>query len=379
MRELRLVAISDDGTYLVLRANGDETPMSLPLDERLHAAIRGDRARLGQLEIQMDSQLRPRDIQARVRSGESVQSVAAAAGVPLDKVLRFAGPVLAEREHIADRAQQAIIRRAGNDTPNRPLRESVAEWVSSYDVDPETIGWDAWRRDDGKWVVCARWQVQQVDREATFTFDPTGRSVVPDNEEARAVAGERVPEPAAPAAEPPAVPGPARLSVVADAGDNLDEPSGEPDERSQPVEAEPVVTAEADDYDDEYEESDDQPTVPVPLAGPRPPRPADPRRLRNERRRQGSRPSEERTDPWARDEPSSDRLRLADIASKIEVEGDEPASDDRVAASVPAAGGDVAPEPEYHRPRPKRSSARSKRPSVPSWDEIMFGRRDRNE
>lgn len=376
MRELRLVAVSDDGTYLILRANGDETPMSLPLDERLHAAIRGDRARLGQLEIQMDSQLRPRDIQARVRSGESVQSVAAAAGVPLDKVLRFAGPVLAEREHIADRAQQAVIRRVGSDTPNRPLRESVAEWVSTYDVDPETISWDAWRRDDGKWVVCARWQVQQVDREATFTFDPTGRSVVPDNDEGRAVAGERRPEPEVPAEEPPSVvPGPARLSVVANAADDLDE--DEADESESAAETHSVIEADADD---EYDRTDDQPTVPVPLGGSRPPRPADPRRLRNERRRPSARSGEERTDPWAREEPSSDRLRLTDIASKIEVEGDdEPATDERVAASVPAAGGDVAPEPEYHRPRPKRSSARSKRPSVPSWDEIMFGRRDRDE
>ena len=97
MRELRLVAVSDDGTRLILRPEGDDAPMALPVDERLHAAMRGDRARLGQLEIQMDSQVRPRDIQARIRSGESVESVAAAAAVPLDRVLRYAGPVLAER------------------------------------------------------------------------------------------------------------------------------------------------------------------------------------------------------------------------------------------------------------------------------------------
>ena len=84
MRELRLVAVSDDGTRLILRPEGDDAPMALPVDERLHAAMRGDRARLGQLEIQMDSQVRPRDIQARIRSGESVESVAAAAAVPLD-------------------------------------------------------------------------------------------------------------------------------------------------------------------------------------------------------------------------------------------------------------------------------------------------------
>lgn len=369
MRELRLVAISDDGTHLVLRDDADETPMSLPLDERLHAALRGDRARLGQLEIQMDSQLRPRDIQARVRSGESVQSVAAAAGVPLDRVMRFAGPVLAEREHISERAQQAVIRRTGHETPHRPLRETVAEWVGSFDVDPETITWDAWRRDDGRWVVCARWHLREESREAQFTFDPTGRSVVPDNDDARAIAGDR---PAAPAPPPPA-PGPARLSVVATSDDEVE------DEPPPRVPDEPEFAEYVDD-------PDDQPTVPVPVAEQRPPRPADARRMRGDRRRQPApppapAPDSERTDPWAREEPSSDRLRLADIASKIEIEGDDSsASDERVAASLPAAGGDVAAATasDYHRPRPKRA-ARSKRPSVPSWDEIMFGRRDRSE
>ncbi|HEX5997641.1 MAG TPA: septation protein SepH [Jiangellales bacterium] len=355
MRTLRLVALSDDGTHLILRSDGDETPMSLPLDERLHAAIRGDRARLGQLEIQMDSQLRPRDIQARVRSGESVQSVAAAAGVPLDKVMRFAGPVLAEREHIAGRAQQAIIRRINSDAQNRPLQETVAEWVSSFDVDPETVTWDAWRRDDGRWIVSARWQHQHADREACFTFDPTGRSVVPDNDEARSIAGERTDADDEPAQEVPVRPGPARLSVVSD-----------PDDEAIMVGGPGVVQLDEG-------EADSEPTVPVPIAGQR--APYDVRRMRSERPPSSR---EERPDPWSRDreEPTSDRLRLSDIATHIEVE-EITAPHEPVTAR--AAGDDVAPaQPdEAARPRPKRS--RSKRPSVPSWDEIMFGRRDKSE
>ena len=355
MRKLRLVALSDDGTHLILRGDGDEAPMSLPLDERLHAAIRGDRARLGQLEIQMDSQLRPRDIQARVRAGESVQSVAAAAGVPLDKVLRFAGPVLAEREHIAGRAQQAIIRRVNSDAQNRPLQETVAEWVSSFEVDPETVAWDAWRRDDGRWIVSARWQAQHADREACFTFDPTGRSVVPDNDEARSVAGERTPANVEPAQEVPVRSGPARLSVVSDPDD-------------EPIIVDGPGVVELDDA-----EADSEPTVPVPITAQR--AQYDARRLRPE---QLPSSRDERPDPWSRDreEPTSDRLRLSDIASRIEV---EEVTGPQEPVTAQAASGDVAPvQPEEAaRQRPKRS--RSKRPSVPSWDEIMFGRRDKSE
>jgi len=371
MREVRLVAMSDDGTRLILRATDDDTPMSLPLDERLYAALRGDRARLGQLEIQMDSQLRPRDIQARVRGGESVESLAAAASVPLDRVMRFAGPVLAERQHIADRAQQAVIRRAAGDPPNRPLSERVAEWVSSFDVDPESIEWDAWRRDDGRWIVSAAWEVSSEARQALFTFDPTGRSVAPDNDEARAVAGERpAAPPQAPAPEPPAPAGPARLSVVAppdDEGADVPPPAIAGDGSA------PAAETVAETADDE----DNQPTVPVPLSAQRPTRSPDGRRLRGEPAH-GAVASDSQSDPWAarEEEASSDRLRLSDIASRIEEEGGplEPqTAGEPVAARARAASGEGP-----SRPQPKRYS-RSKRPSVPSWDEIMFGRRDRSD
>ena len=59
----------------------------------------------------MDSTLRPRDIQARIRSGETPEAVAQVAGTSVDKVMPYAAPVLAERAHVAQRAQRASIRR----------------------------------------------------------------------------------------------------------------------------------------------------------------------------------------------------------------------------------------------------------------------------
>jgi hypothetical protein len=346
MRELLLVAMSENGTHLVLRAEGDDSPFALPIDERLHAAMRGDRARLGQLEIQMDSQLRPRDIQARVRAGESVESVADAAAVPLDKVLRYAGPVLAEREHIAGRARGATIRRAGGDGPATELDAAVSRWVGQAKIDPDDVVWDAWRRDDGRWQVEASWQDGSDVISARFVFDPAGRSVAPDDEQARAISGEFRREPNLPA-------GPARLSVVG--GSVTDLP---PDHDPVPVVAD---QAPADDVGsgDELDPADDEPTGPLPVA--RPPR-RDPagRNGRGERRHTATRTDDARTDPWAQqpwtDDADSDRLRLTDIASRVEVDG--PPDAEQAAAGA-------------RRP----TSARSRRPTVPSWDEIMFGRR----
>ena len=43
---------------------------TVPADEQLRAAARGDLTRLGQISIELESQLRPREIQARIRAGQ---------------------------------------------------------------------------------------------------------------------------------------------------------------------------------------------------------------------------------------------------------------------------------------------------------------------
>ena len=68
----------------------------------------------------MDSVLRPRDIQARIRAGETPESVAAAAQTAVEKIMPYAAPVLAEREHVTQRAQRASIRRPAPSGGRRP-------------------------------------------------------------------------------------------------------------------------------------------------------------------------------------------------------------------------------------------------------------------
>lgn len=123
MPELRVVAVSNDGTRLVLKA-ADSTEYTLPIDERLRAAVRGDRPRLGQIEIEVESHLRPRDIQARIRAGATAEEVAQMAGIPVDRVRRFEGPVLAERAFMAERARKTPVRRPGENSGPRWARPS---------------------------------------------------------------------------------------------------------------------------------------------------------------------------------------------------------------------------------------------------------------
>jgi hypothetical protein len=186
--ELRVVAVSNDGTRLVLKA-ADSTEYTLPIDERLRAAVRNDRARLGQIEIEVESHLRPRDIQARIRAGASAEEVAQMAGIPVERVRRFEGPVLAERAFMAERARKTPVRRQGEGTGPQ-LGEAVAERVLLRGAEKGTVLWDSWRRDDGTWEVLLVYRVAGEPHSASWTYDPPRRLVQAVDDEARSLIGE---------------------------------------------------------------------------------------------------------------------------------------------------------------------------------------------
>ncbi|MFR9673364.1 septation protein SepH [Streptomyces sp. TR06-5] len=198
MPELRVVAVSNDGTRLVLKA-ADNTEYTLPIDERLRAAVRNDRARLGQIEIEVESHLRPRDIQARIRAGATAEEVAQQAGIPVERVRRFEGPVLAERTFMAERAQKTPVRRPGENTGPQ-LGDAVAERLLLRGADKDTVLWDSWRRDDGTWEVVLSYRVAGEPHAAVWTYDPPRRLVQAVDDEARALIGETddTPEPTFP-------------------------------------------------------------------------------------------------------------------------------------------------------------------------------------
>lgn len=237
MPELRVVAVSNDGTRLVLKA-ADSTEYTLPIDERLRAAVRNDRARLGQIEIEVESHLRPRDIQARIRAGASAEEVAQFAGIPVDRVRRFEGPVLAERAFMAERARKTPVRRPGENTGPQ-LGDAVQERLLLRGADKETVQWDSWRRDDGTWEVLLVYRVAGEPHSASWTYDPPRRLVQAVDDEARSLIGESD----TPAPEPsfPFVPRIARLPRDRPLDRALDrqmERHTEPEEYSGPTAAE---------------------------------------------------------------------------------------------------------------------------------------------
>jgi hypothetical protein len=187
MAELRLVGVSEDGERLVL-VDESGTQHTIAIDERVRAGVNGHLSRLGQLTMALESRVSPREIQGRVRGGESAEHVAQSAGVPLERVLRFVGPVLREREHVAEQAKRA--RLAGTSPsgtgPSSLLADAVAKAASRSGIDADDVSWDSVRREDHTWVVTVGWPDGTV---ATWALDPLRHQATAVDLAARRISG----------------------------------------------------------------------------------------------------------------------------------------------------------------------------------------------
>ncbi|HET9143328.1 septation protein SepH [Actinophytocola sp.] len=171
MRPLRIIGLEDDGRTVIVEDPARGERFQLPADERLRAAARGDITRLDQIATELESQMRPREIQTRIRAGESVEQVAAVSGLPEQKVERFAYPVLLERSRTAELAQRAHpVREDGPDV--QTLGEVVAHAFGTRGQDYSVANWDSWRGEDGKWVVQLSWTAGRSSNRAHWAFHP---------------------------------------------------------------------------------------------------------------------------------------------------------------------------------------------------------------
>jgi hypothetical protein len=190
MRELGLDGLSEDGRFLIAREHSTDETFHIPADRRLSSLIdaipRGSTS--GQLETSMESSLSPRDIQTRIRRGESTEEVAGVAGVPVEQIIGFATPVLAEREYMCEQARKTPIRRKHVGGAGVLLGTLVDENVAADGSSPEDVLWDSWRREDGRWTVVV--SPTDADQPATFLFDVKSRYVLPVDEYAHDLVGD---------------------------------------------------------------------------------------------------------------------------------------------------------------------------------------------
>jgi Protein of unknown function (DUF3071) len=335
MQELRFVAVSEDGRYAVLAVPGRSARFTLPIDERLRAVALGQTSRLAQYEIEVESPLRPKEIQARIRAGETVEEIADAAGIAVERVRWFEGPVLAERAYMADQAQKASVRRHGDSSPGPRLGEIVTERLNAVGADPEDAQWDAKKRGDGSWQVELTFTSGGRPLVAEWVFDPRRRHVMPadDNAARMSLPGAEPPQPAPPA------PGEATVTRLAPRLNNASSYGAPP----RPAVPAPGLSAgqAPGGWARQERPTPVRPTVPEPV-------------------------------PAAPPEPVQAPVVAApDDYPPVPAPAETAASQMGTAqTAAPAPAAEPAAEPAG---RQSRKAARNRRSSVPSWDEIMFG------
>ncbi|SJM65779.1 septation protein SepH [Gulosibacter sp. 10] len=345
MQELRFVGLEDD--WLIATDDRGER-FRLRADDVLRDALRPKPAARPE-----GPRVPPRQIQQLIRAGRSVEEVVEQTGADLATVQRFEGPILAERAYIVDQARAVAVRLM---SPIDPMSAEGATFGVAIDSRLEQlgatgIGWDAWKDPETGWHIGLEFTADDVARSALWEFNARARTLHPVSPAAITLSQQ---------SEPSSLAGPHLRAVGADAEHRGAE---EPEPEEQP-------TAPADQHSPAQHETEDLLEALRRRRGERQHSPyAEEAELDVEGEAEyelGGRGSSTVT-PFARggdaQHPSAAPAEGAEEEEAPEAEPSEPDSLIDHSRSEPAGG------------RGRSSRKRGGRPSMPSWDEIVFGTR----
>lgn len=171
MRQLRLVGIHENGSSLQVSSE-DGMSFELPVDDALRSAMAEiARARVPRNREQ-SSDHSPREIQARVRAGASAFDLAVEWDMEIEQILKYEGPVLAERAHIAELARRVEVSGPQTDAEYREvfgeepadLGSMVIHRLGQLGIDQENVQWDSWKDPEGQWLVTATFNAPVHDQ-----------------------------------------------------------------------------------------------------------------------------------------------------------------------------------------------------------------------
>jgi hypothetical protein len=187
MSDLRLTGKNPEGTHLILAdAQGEE--FTVRISDTLRATV--NQPRLTSVASPDDSEvMNVREIQRRLRSGQSMDTIARDGGISIEKVERFAGPILQERVYILDQAFLVVLRKESS-REQETFLELVTARLTPRGIDSDSLSWNSWRLDDGTWTIDLSYPNRDGQGNATWNFDLNRRLIVATNENARWMLGQ---------------------------------------------------------------------------------------------------------------------------------------------------------------------------------------------
>lgn len=393
MLELRLIGVHDDGENLVLES-ADGTRFLLPIDANLRTSITKARRIQPARGLGAKGTYGPRDIQTRFRQGASVEEIAEESGWEPERVRRYEWPIVAERAHIIRAAQSVKIgrRSSASGTAQIPVTLSarIEEVSERYGFEDATQDWTTRQQENGQWRVEVDIALKDSVRQnlpaqvvfpARWVYNPANQGLYASNEAAYFLMGNSEDAVAAAAKKAPVEVPPARLPKAPEPAPAPLTSSESADERKLKElleRARSVRPAQVEEPEVFVHRESAQPAEPVapvepaaPAAQVAPAAPAAPA---------APEPTAETTvetaDPLAVDsEAPADSVPVESFALPAPIE-DAPAAEAPAAEAQPepAPAAEAQTEPASEE-KPKPSSSKKQRVSVPAWDDIIFGSR----
>lgn len=385
MLELRLIGVHDDGENLVLES-ADGTRFLLPIDANLRTSITKARRIQPARGLGAKGTFGPRDIQTRFRQGASVEEIAEESGWEPERVRRYEWPIVAERAHIIRAAQSVKIgrRSSASGTAQIPVTLSarIEEVSERYGFEDATQDWTTRQQENGQWRVEVDIALKDSVRQnlpaqvifpARWVYNPANQGLYASNEAAYFLMGNSEDAVAAAAKKAPVEVPPARLPKAPEPAPAPLTSSESADERKLKElleRARSVRPAQVEEPEVFVHREPAQPAAPVASAPAAPVAPAAPATPE---------PTAETTDPLAVDsEAPAESVPVESFTLPAPIE-DAPAAEAAEAPVAEAPATEAQAEPASAVPaseeKPKSSSSKKQRVSVPAWDDIIFGSR----
>ena len=176
MSELRIHGKNNEGTHLTLVDN-DGNEFSLRISDTLRATV--NQPRLTAVPTDGEPQtISVKEIQRRLRAGDAPEVIAREGNTTLDKISRFSGPILQEREYILNMARNASLRKESARSEVTFL-EAVINKLVPRGVDSDELSWNTWRLPDTTWHIELHYPNRDGNGIASWNFDTARHSINP--------------------------------------------------------------------------------------------------------------------------------------------------------------------------------------------------------
>ena len=184
--ELRLNGKTEDGLHLSLHDN-DGNEFTVRVSDTLRATV--NQQRLMAVPTNLEPTVSIKEIQRLLRAGQTSDLIARENNISIEKIERFAGPILSERIYIIDQAQQIVIRKEGGRDAVTLLGVVISR-LAPRNIDSSELSWDTWRLEDGTWTIELHYPNSTGVGIAQWNFDAVLRTVTSMDENARWMMGD---------------------------------------------------------------------------------------------------------------------------------------------------------------------------------------------